>query len=125
MSRDKVSPDIVNDTLNNISVSHQLCRSLIDYIDTHIYTINKLDILSDVFGYNYCHLSSVFKEKVGITLASYYRYRRLSEAKKLLAEGRRVGEVSDMLRYSSMYSFSKAFKRYWGVSPKPYSKNTR
>ncbi len=123
MSHDKVSPDIVSRALQNISVSHKLCQSLIDYIDTHIYTINKLDILSDVFGYNYCHLSSVFKEKVGITLASYYRYRRLSEAKRLLAEGKRVGEVSDMLKYSSMYSFSKAFKTYWGVSPKPYSKN--
>ena len=118
MKRDKVSPDIAN-----LSVSHKLCQSLIDYIDTHIYTINKLEILSEEFGYNYCHLSSVFKEKVGITLAAYYRFRRLSEAKRLLAEGKRVGEVSEMLKYSSMYSFSKAFKTYWGVSPKPYSKN--
>ena len=125
MKRDKVSPDIVNVAMQNISVTHKLCQSLIEYIDTHIYTINKLEILSEVFGYNYCHLSSVFKEKVGITLASYYRFRRLSEAKKLLEDGRRVGEVSEMLKYSSMYSFSKAFKTYWGVSPKPYSKNKK
>ena len=123
MSRDKVSHDTVNEILLDISVYNKLCQSLIDYIDTHIYTINKLSMLSDVFGYNYCHLSSVFKEKVGITLTSYYRFRRLSEAKKLLDEGKRVGEVAEMLNYSSLYSFSKAFKSYWGVSPKPYSKN--
>ena len=120
MARDKASLNTVSEELRNISVSNELCRSVIDYIDAHIYTIDKLCLLSEVFGYNYCHLSCVFKENVGITLVSYYRFRRFTEAKKLLDEGKRVGEVSELLKYSSMYSFSKAFKNYWGVSPRVY-----
>ena len=121
MTHDKVSARAIVDDFQDGYTSHKLCLSIMDYIDANVYTIKRLHHIADVFGYNYCHLSTVFKKNVGITLASYYRYRRLTEAKLLLEENKRVGEVAHMLNYSSMYSFSKAFKKYWGVSPKPYT----
>ena len=33
----------------------------------------------------------------------------------------RLGEIAEMLGYSSVYSFSKAFKENFGMSPKAYA----
>lgn len=101
----------------------ELCNNVTEYIDTHIYTIVRLDSLSEVFGYNYCHLSCVFKKVTGMTMVSYYRSVRLAEAKKLLKKGTKVMKVSEILNYSSTYSFSRAFKKFWGMSPINYRKS--
>ena len=101
----------------------KLCESVMNYIDTHVLEIDVLSELGDVFGYNYCYLSSVFKKKTGITLASYYQKCRFVKAKKMLDENPKVATVAEILKYSSMYSFSKAFKNYWQVSPRNYVKN--
>jgi len=41
----------------------------------------------------------------------------MSEAKKMLAEGMLVKEVALAIGYSDSYTFSKAFKKYFGHSP--------
>lgn len=103
----------------------EMCQDIMHYIDTHIYEMNALSELSELYGYNYCHLSYVFKKKTGNTIMSYYRNCRLTEAKKLLDQKISVAKVAEKLKYSSMYSFSKAFKKHWGISPRSYiKKNT-
>lgn len=99
-----------------------ICQDIMNYIDTHIYEINSLSELSDLYGYNYCHLSYMFKKHMGQTLMSYYRERRLTEAKKLLEQHKNVAKVAEKMGYSSMYSFSKSFKKQWGISPRTYIK---
>ena len=37
-----------------------------------------------------------------------------------LLDGEKVGEVAGQLNYSSAYAFSKAFKKYFGLSPNQY-----
>lgn len=101
----------------------ELCYQIMHYIDVNIYDIENLSELSEIFSYNYSYLSDVFKRTTGNTLTLYYQTRRLDTAALLLAEKRlRINQISEMLRYSSLYSFSKAFKAKFGVSPKNYSK---
>ena len=101
----------------------ELCYQMMHYIDVNIYDIENLSQLSEVFSYNYSYLSDVFKRATGNTLTSYYQTRRLDTAALLLSEKRlRINQIAEMLRYSSLYSFSKAFKTKFGVSPKIYSK---
>ncbi len=103
-----------------------LCYQIMHYIDTHIYSIENLSVLSEKMSYNYSYLSDVFKKNTGNTIADYYHTRRLDSAALLLREGRlTVTEIAEMLKYSSPYSFSKAFKNKYGVSPKKYSKQEK
>ena len=92
------------------------------YIDTNIYSIKKLSDLSEKFSYNYSYLSDFFKRNTGNTIVNYYRTRRLYTARLLINEGLlKINKISEMLNYSSVYAFSKAFKTEYGISPKKYA----
>lgn len=101
-----------------------LCFQIMHYIDTHIYSIQSLQVLSEKFNYNYSYISDVFKRTTGNTIVGYYQSRRLDAAKLLISEQRlKINQVAEVLNYSSLYSFSKAFKNRYGVSPKNYLKS--
>ena len=99
--------------------AEELCFQVMHYIDTHIYSMENLSVLGEKFCYNYSYLSSVFQKTTGITLAEYYRTRRLDAARLLLNEDRlKIHQIAEMLKYSSAYAFSKAFKNQYGIAPK-------
>ena len=105
---------------NSVGVSDAeiLCLQLMNYIDTHIYSLCNLCELTEKFKYNYSYLSSLFKKTTNKTLAEYFRNRKLETAKALVIEkNKKIGEIAEMLNYSSTFAFSKAFKEKYGVSP--------
>ncbi len=100
-----------------------LCYKIMNYIDSHIFSITSLSSLSSVFGYNYSYISDVFAKTTSFTIASYYSDKRLERAKLLLKENRlSATEIASLLNYSSVYSFSKAYKNKFGHSPKGIQK---
>ncbi len=102
----------------NVSAPEELCYRMMYYIDTHLYTMQSLAEIADAMNYNYSYLSALFRQHSSTTLLEYYRNRRLEAAKLLLAEGKlSVGAIADLLRYSSVYTFSRAYKEKYGVSP--------
>lgn len=102
----------------NATRSELLCHRLMNYIDTHIYSLKNLDELTETTGYSYGYLSSVFKKTTQNTLSDYFRERRLDAARLLLIENKlTITEISELLNYTSVYAFSKAFKEYYKKSP--------
>ena len=101
--------------------SEELCFQIMHYIDTHIYTLTRLSDLTERFRYNYSYLSVLFKKTTGNTIADYYNTRKLDTARLLINEKKlKITQISEILNYSSLYSFSKAFKNKYGISPKYY-----
>ncbi len=110
----------------NTSKSEIVCHKLMNYIDTHVYTMKNLDELSVICDYSYGYLSSVFKKTTGNTLSSYYHERKLETARLLLIENKlSVTEIADLLNYASLYAFSKAFTKHFGISPKNFKQNLK
>ncbi len=103
----------------------ELCFQVMHYIDANICHIKSLNELSKIFKYNYSYLSSIYKKTTGTTIEEYYRLKRLDTALLLLQKEKKlnVTDVSKMLNYSSLYSFSKAFKQRFGMSPTKYVKS--
>lgn len=110
---------------SNISDAKILCLQLMNYIDTHIYSIHTLESIGEPFHYSYNHLSSLFRKTTGKKLSEYYQNRKLETAKILLANNKKVMEVSEMLHYSSSFAFTNAFKKRFGISPKQYRASIR
>lgn len=94
------------------------CYSLMNYIDTHIFTMKNLTELGTAFNYDYLYISKLFKRTTGQTLRNYYQNSRLKRAKLLIKDKTmKIGEIAEMLNYSSIYAFSKAYKNQFGYSP--------
>ncbi len=110
----------------NTSPGELLCQRLMNYIDTHIYSLKNLAELCSMFDYSYGYLSAIYKKTTSNTLSSYFHQKRLDTAKLLLLEQNiSVTEISELLNYTSVYSFSKAFKEYYGLAPKKYIEEKR
>lgn len=109
---------------SNVTEAEALCYRLMNYIDTHIYTMTSLEELAEVTNYNYSYLSSLFHKTTSGMLTDYYRRRRLETARLLIDEGGlTMTEIASLLCYSSIYTFSRAFKDFYGVSPAQYKRN--
>lgn len=112
-------------TYVNVSNHEIFCYHVMDYIDNNIYKITDLKSLEKVFNYNYSYISDLFSETTGQTISNYFKSKRMSLAKVLLKENKlSVEQIAEKLNYSSVFSFSKAFKEKYGVSPKNYYKQT-
>ena len=113
-----VEPDNQRDTANNAEV---LCYQMMNYIDTHVYSMKNLDELATALGYSYGYLSALFKKTTHSTLSHYYLEKKMNMACLLIAEGRySVTAIAEMLNYNSVYAFSKAFSAQFGLSPRAY-----
>ena len=101
--------------------SEILCYQIMNYIDTHIYSLKKLDDLAAITNYSYGYLSAIFKKTTSNTLSDYYHKKKLDAARLLILENKyKIIEIAEMLNYSSVYSFSKAFTKRFGISPRNY-----
>ncbi len=82
--------------------------------------------LTDVFHLSSPTLQKVFRSETGLTIASYIDKARIDMAQHLLSETwLSVGEITRKCGYMSTNTFSKAFKRYTGVSPSTVQRTRR
>ena len=120
------SSETAKSRVTSATPNDAVCYQIMNYIDTHLYTLKSLDELSDAMKYNYSYLSALFKKTTGNTLLSYYRNKRLEAARILILEDTaKISDIAEMLGYASLYSFSRAFKERYGTSPKQYSKESK
>jgi AraC-like DNA-binding protein len=87
-----------------------------DYIDAGNGMGMTLDNFSKIFFYDKFYMERKFKEAFGINLIEYRNKKRMEFAKDLL-KIYSVSHVSEMLGYQSIYSFSRAYKSYFGYAP--------
>jgi AraC-like DNA-binding protein len=105
----------------HINNSKLLCFSIINYINDHLIEIDSLSNIAKDLNYNYAYLSRVFQNTMGQTISSYYIDKKLERAKQLLEENQlSIVEIVEKLQYSSLYVFSKTFKKKYGISPREY-----
>ena len=94
---------------DNASIKDSLLFYIVNYLKNNVYQINALSQLSNEIGYSYSYLSHLFSQKMGQSLKSFFASIRMDAADQLLLE-KSVTEVSDLLGYSSVHAFSRAYK---------------
>lgn len=78
--------------------------------------------ISSMFGFERSYLYRLFKKEYGISVKEYIIEVRMDKAKELLKSGSSVAEVAELVGYSDEFAFSKAFKKYLGISPLSFKK---
>lgn len=66
------------------------------------------------------YLGKIFVKELQMTPFQYLTKIRMEQALVYLRESRRISEISVNVGYSDVYQFSRAFKKYYGCSPKSY-----
>ena len=110
-------------TPNTVTSSELFCHKIIQYIDSNIFTLQNLTEVAEAFHYNYSYIANLFRKTTNTTLAEYLSSQKIKVAKTLIRENKySFTKIAQLLNYSSIYSFSKSFKFYTGLTPTEYQK---
>lgn len=103
---------------------NEIVYDIVSTIDHNVISLKSLSELSDRLGYSYPYLSQIFSKVMGRSLKDYFTEKRIEKAMELIREDVSVTEISQILGYESIHSFSRAFKKQVGVSPSAFKPET-
>lgn len=109
------------DVFQKKDFSYAVERQVKDFIDAQQAWTLSLDDLEKQFNYNKFYLEKRFQKTYGTSLIKYCNHHRLQKAKELL-QTESVSAVAEKLGYSSVFTFSRAFKQYFGINPSKVQK---
>ncbi|WP_170311608.1 helix-turn-helix transcriptional regulator [Vallitalea okinawensis] len=107
----------------DLRINMQRLEEVKTYILCHSEDNITLDQLAQTVGLSPYYLIRLFKKAYGLSPLQYHQQERIRRAKEmLLYSNHNVSEVAEILGYSSLHSFSRAFKKVEGISPSMYAK---
>jgi len=104
----------------------EIIHSAIDYIEEHLTDEISLQDISGEAGLSPYHFHRIFHGITGNTVSEYIRERRLSLASDdLVSSKKRIIEISVEYGFESQESFTRAFKKQFGLTPAKYRTNQK
>jgi len=101
-----------------------ICLKLKNYLEEN-YSDTELsvNVIGQRMGMQPAHLSKLFKETYGISIADYLAVVRIREAKRMLQEqDMSVQETAEKTGFISSHAFIRMFKKVEGMTPGNYAK---
>lgn len=96
-------------------------QDAIDYIEEHLLEKITTEDISKSIYMSKSSFYNIFSSILGTTIKSYIRRRRLSlSAKDLIHSDESILNIALQYQYSTYESYSRAFKRLFGISPQQY-----
>lgn len=106
-----------------ITVKESLEDQIVQYIEINSDTAT-LSSVATHFGYHPVYISKFLPKKTGRTFSEIILASRMRHAKLLLKQtDLSIEKIADMLGYSNSSNFYKAFRCYFGTSPREYFKD--
>ena len=80
--------------------------------------VNLSDRLTEATHHEYSQISKLFSETTGTTVEKYFIAQKIERVKELLTYGElSLGEIADLMNYSSAAHLSAQFKSLTGMTP--------
>lgn len=90
------------------------------FMDDSFLQVNEIAEAAAVSNLSEFHFYRSFKEAFGITPYQYLLHCRLNFAKELIKKNQSISSVALTCNFPDLFTFSKAFKRQFGISPSGY-----
>ncbi|OZG60291.1 AraC family transcriptional regulator [Bifidobacterium lemurum] len=109
--------------LQKVDVHSKAVAECMDYIHYHLHERITVAMLANHVHLNPTYLSELFSKETGTSISQYVTDRRMEAAANMLRYSQySLGEIAQILAYSSQSHFSKVFKKQMGVTPGEYRK---
>ncbi|MGM3175723.1 helix-turn-helix domain-containing protein [Dickeya lacustris] len=96
---------------------------LISWIEGNLDSPLMINDVTRKSGYSKWHLQRLFKKETGLSLGTYIRNRRLSKAAvELKLTNQTIQDVALRYCFDSQQSFTRTFKKHFGIAPGHYRK---
>lgn len=96
-------------------------KKLAEHIHSSPFEKYNLPQLAQQSSLSYVHFRTLFKELTGQSIGQYILEQQMLTAGELLKSRQfRIGELADYCGFIDIASFTRAFKRYYKVSPKQW-----
>lgn len=99
------------------SQHEHLLKQILSFVDERMEHDLTLNAVADSMYINSSYLSRLFKQEMGKTFSDYVLERKMTKARELLLDGRKVHDTAVMTGYKEDSYFIKVFRKYWGVTP--------
>ena len=104
---------------------HRL-RRVLEYVNDRLANDLSLAELARVVGLNQAHFARAFKQSTGVSPHRYVLRQRIERASALLRNPRiAIAKVSALSGFASQSSFTTAFRRIKGITPRAYRGRSR
>ena len=111
----------IADTVDVGALPSVMVESLDNYIRENCSDEISNTELGAIFGYHPFYISTLLKERRGITLRQYVIAYRLKYAKRLLElTDKSMADIADACGFTDASYFAKIFKNAFGVTPKEF-----
>ncbi|MGG1554196.1 AraC family transcriptional regulator [Paenibacillus ferrarius] len=108
------------------SLERQQIEQVVAFIRNHYDQDISLQLCADLVGLSSSQLSRTFKKIMGMNFVDYVIQLRVNIAKELLSDpANSIQAVTDKLRYTSVNSFIRIFKKITGTTPGSYRKDAQ
>lgn len=102
------------------SASNEKIVAILSYLNEHLTEDISIDELSSRFYLSRYYLMHTFKEQTGYTIGGYLLTKRLFLAKEYIAAGTPITDVCYACGFKNYSTFSRAYKKSFGESPRDY-----
>lgn len=100
---------------------HSEVRATLEFIESNLDNAISLDALSRRTYLSKYHYHRIFRRITGESVARYVTKRRMAKAARELAEtDEPIIDIALKYQYSSQEAFSRAFARFYGLTPGKY-----
>ena len=97
-------------------------KQIEEFLRKNVYNSISLNDVKNHLFYSKTYLNNTFKKETGCSIIAYYRMLKIEEAKKLIANGEQIVNVSEKLKFDSPSNFYKAFKSVTGMTTSQFKK---
>lgn len=95
----------------------------VEYMNENFNSSLKINEISQKLGYNPKYFIRLFKKHMEISPYEYIMNLRFKETLLLFRSDYTLTEIAQMVGYSDLKTFSRAFKNKYGISPQKYRDN--
>lgn len=111
---------------DNAKVNAKRIEPALNYMEEGYTQKICVDHLAALCNLSTTHFRRLFKEVIGITPIKYKNLLLIRSACNLMTnDGLNVSEAAYALNFDSIYTFSQAFKKEMGISPKQYLRDRK